>query len=163
MARAYRAQESPLEPLGAVPPAAGSELAIVYSGAVAQEVAEAHRQVLRQLLEDVPGAGLLAVTSASRLHGDWLKMREASHIRRLLAPLAPEAVLVTVMDGHPATLSWLGAVGPNRVHPLGVDHFGQSGDIPDLYRAYRIDADAILDAAAAALLERRERAPGRAP
>jgi pyruvate dehydrogenase E1 component len=143
----------------AQPPTAGSELAIVYSGAVAEEAAEAHRL----LLEDVPGAGLLAVTSASRLHGDWLKRREASHIRGLLAPLSPEAVLVTVMDGHPATLSWLGAVGRHRVHPLGVDHFGQSGDIPALYRAYRIDADAILDAAAAALVERRGPAPGRAP
>ncbi len=36
--------------------------------------------------------------------------------------------------------------------PLGVDHFGQSGDIPDLYRVYGIDSDAIIDAAARALL-----------
>ncbi|MFI4989207.1 MAG: hypothetical protein ACHQF3_17405, partial [Alphaproteobacteria bacterium] len=64
---------------------------------------------------------------------------------------------------HPATLSWLGAVGRHRVHPLGVDHFGQSGDIPDLYRAYRIDTDAILDAAAAALVAGRKRVPGGAP
>jgi hypothetical protein len=35
---------------------------------------------------------------------------------------------------------------------LGVDRFGQSGDIPDLYRAYGIDTDAILDAAARACL-----------
>jgi pyruvate dehydrogenase E1 component len=36
--------------------------------------------------------------------------------------------------------------------PLGVDNFGQSGDIPDLYRVYGIDADAIIDAAARACL-----------
>ncbi len=35
---------------------------------------------------------------------------------------------------------------------LGVDAFGQSGDVADLYRAYRLDAAAILDAAAEALL-----------
>ena len=35
-----------------------------------------------------------------------------------------------------------------RVSPLGVDRFGQTGDLPDLYRAYRLDADAIVDAAA---------------
>ena len=52
------------------------------------------------------------------------------------------------LDGHPATLSWLGAVRQHRVQPLGVTGFGQSGDIPDLYRAYGLDADAILDAAA---------------
>jgi pyruvate dehydrogenase E1 component len=36
--------------------------------------------------------------------------------------------------------------------PLGVDRFGQAGDIPDLYRAYGLDTDAILDACAQALL-----------
>jgi pyruvate dehydrogenase E1 component len=45
-------------------------------------------------------------------------------------------------------LSSLGAVAGNAIVPLGVDRFGQSGDIPDLYRAYGIDTDAILDAAA---------------
>ena len=62
------------------------------------------------------------------------------------------AALVTVGDFHPATLSWLGAVAGNAIVPLGVDRFGQSGDIPDLYRAYGIDTDAILDAAARACL-----------
>jgi pyruvate dehydrogenase E1 component len=37
---------------------------------------------------------------------------------------------------------------------LGVEHFGQSGTIPELYRHYRIDAGAILDAAATLLLGR---------
>ena len=57
-------------------------------------------------------------------------------------------------DDHwkPAAHAWLGAVRGQRVVPLGVDHFGQSGDIPDLYREYGLDADAILDACAQALL-----------
>ena len=59
---------------------------------------------------------------------------------RLLARLRPGAALVTVGDFHPATLSWLGAVAHNTIVPLGVERFGQSGDIPDLYRAYGIDA-----------------------
>ena len=70
------------------------------------------------------------------------------------APLAPGAALVTVIDGDPATLAWLGSVAAHRVQPLGVDRFGQSGDVPDLYRHYGLDADAILDAAAAACLGR---------
>jgi pyruvate dehydrogenase E1 component len=61
-------------------------------------------------------------------------------------------VLVTVLDGHPATLSWLGAVLGHRVRALGVDRFGQSADLPDLYRVHGLDAGAILDACAAALL-----------
>ena len=71
----------------------------------------------------------------------------------ILAPLAPDAALVTLLDGHPATHAWLGAVRGQRVVPLGPDHFGQSGDIPDLYREYRLDTDAILDACAQALLD----------
>jgi pyruvate dehydrogenase E1 component len=141
------------------PPAAGAELAVVYSGAVAADA----RAAWEELREEVPGAGLLAVTSADRLNAEWSAAERARqsgeaaaacHIEQLLAPLAPDAGLVTVLDGHPATLAWLGAVRGQRVQALGIEHFGQSGDIPDLYAKYRIDADAILDACAAALLAR---------
>jgi pyruvate dehydrogenase E1 component len=59
---------------------------------------------------------------------------------------------VSVLDGHPAAHAWMGAVRGQRVVPLGVDRFGQAGDIPDLYRDYGLDVDAILDACAEALL-----------
>jgi len=134
-----------------VPPAATGELAIVCQGAVTPEAIAVHAQIL----EDVPGAGLLVATSAERLHRDWLaglRGGGGSHIGRLLAPLAETAGLVTVLDGHPATLSWLGSVARHRVEPLGVESFGQSGDVPDLYRVYGLDAEAILDAAARAAL-----------
>ena len=133
-------------------PQQGSELAIVYSGAVAPEALEAFSAIQ----EDVPGAGLLAVTSADRLHRGWRGGggRGESALERLLAPLAADAVLITVLDGHPLGLSWFGSVRGQKVQPLGTETFGQSGDIPDLYRAYRIDAEAIVDAAAAALLAR---------
>jgi pyruvate dehydrogenase E1 component len=133
-----------------VPPQPGAELAIAAIGAMAPEAEDAHGQ----LLEDLPGAGLLAITSPSRLHDDWRAHGSASHIARLLAPLAPDAALVTLLDGHPATLSWLGSVAGQRVRALGVDRFGQSGTLPDLYRAYGLDADAVLDAAAEALAQR---------
>ena len=131
---------------------------IAYQGPVAPEAEAA----FAELREEEPGAGLLAITSPDRLHAGWiaaLRARRAaatgarvSHIERMLAPLAPGAALVTVLDGHPATHAWLGAVRGQRVVPLGPDRFGQSGDIPDLYREYGIDTDAILDACAQALL-----------
>ena len=55
------------------------------------------------------------------------------------------------MDGHPLALSWLGSVRGHRVVPLGIESFGQSGDIPDLYRTYKLDAAAIVDAVARAV------------
>ncbi|WP_441295840.1 1-deoxy-D-xylulose-5-phosphate synthase N-terminal domain-containing protein [Roseomonas cutis] len=141
-----------------VPPAPGARLAIAYQGPVAPEA----RAAFDLLAEEEPGAGLLAITSPDRLHADWLASRRAartgeggdSTIGRLLAPLAADAALVTVLDGHPAAHAWMGAVRGQRVVPLGVDRFGQAGDIPDLYAAYGLDADSILDACAQALLGR---------
>ena len=71
-----------------------------------------------------------------------------------MAPLSRDARLVTVLDGHPLALSWLGGVRGQRVVPLGIEGFGQSGDIPDLYRLHGLDADAIVDAAASLCLPR---------
>ncbi|TDH63869.1 transketolase [Dankookia rubra] len=139
-----------------VPPAPGARIAIAYQGPVAPEALAA----FEELRAEEPGAGLLAITSPDRLHADWLAARRKarsgfgapSWVEELLAPLAPGAAIVSVVDGHPAAHAWLGAVRGQRVVPLGVDRFGQSGDIPDLYREYGLDVDAILDACAQALL-----------
>jgi pyruvate dehydrogenase E1 component len=132
-------------------PEPGAELAIVYGGAVATEALAAW-EVLR---DELPRIGVLAVTSSGRLHRDWRATAargEVGTAGRLLKRLRPGASLVTICDAHPATLSWLGSVAQNTIVPLGIDHFGQSGDIPDLYRVYDIDRDAIIDAAARILV-----------
>ena len=98
--------------------------------------------------------GLLAVTSADRLYDDWTERGAASHAGRLLAGLGRSCGLVTVLDGHPATLGWLGSVHGHRTRALGVTRFGQTGTIADLYRAAGIDAQSIIRAV-------REVAPGR--
>ena len=139
------------------PPAPGARLAIVYAGALAPEALAAFEAVL----EDEPGAGLLAVTSADVLHRDWTQAGRSrwtdgkpriSTVETLLAPLSRDAGLVTVIDGAPSTLSWLGSVRGMRLRALGLETFGQSGDLPDLYAKYRLDADAILDGCADLLL-----------
>lgn len=133
-------------------PGPEAEVAIVFTGAVAPEALAAWEQ----LAEDIPGLGLLNVTSPDLLHRGWSARRaarwnggqvEPCHAEALLAELAPGAGLVTVLDGSPGTLSWLGGVTGRRVSPLGTDRFGQTGDLLDLYRTYRLDADAIVDAA----------------
>jgi pyruvate dehydrogenase E1 component len=55
--------------------------------------------------------------------------------------------LVTVLDGHPHTLAFLGGVHGVPVSCLGVQSFGQSGDIGELYEHHGIDAESILGAA----------------
>ena len=113
--------------------------AIITCGALAAEAEAAHQR----LSESVSGIGLMAVTSPDRLYGDWRQNGDKSHLAKLLAGLRPNARLVTVLDGHPAALSWIGSIAGHRVRPLGVDRFGQCGDVRDLYRAYGIDAEAI--------------------
>ncbi|HEX8222925.1 MAG TPA: transketolase [Allosphingosinicella sp.] len=146
-------------------PTEGAEAAIVYSGALAPEALAAWEA----LKDDVPGLGLLAVTSPDLLHRGWSARQAArwanpprngegdqakpgggaaSHVETLLTPLSPTAGLVTLLDGAPASLSWLGGVRGHRVSPLGLDRFGQTGALPDLYREYRLDADAVVEAAA---------------
>ena len=126
---------------------------VAYTGAVAPEaieavgfIGESHRDV-----------GLLAVTSADRLHAGWTAARNSRRDRRGVTASQPcrkaagaavaRCGIVTVIDGHPASLGWLGSVRGHRVEALGVEHFGQTGTIGDLYRHHGIDANAIIDAA----------------
>jgi pyruvate dehydrogenase E1 component len=137
-------------------PRPGAGLALAYVGALAPEAEAA----LGALLAKDPSVGLLAVTSPDRLHAGWRAAQAARQdgradalapVERLLGRLSPGAALVSAIDGHPAALSWLGAVQGNPIQALGVERFGQSADIPDLYRVHGIDAAAMLKAARAPL------------
>jgi len=134
-------------------PGPNAEAIVAYTGAVAPEAIEA----VGFIGESRRDVGLLAITSADRLHAGWTAARRLrrdrrgvqhlSHIEKLLAPLPRDCGIVSVIDGHPATLGWLGSVRGQRLEALGVERFGQTGSIGDLYRHSGIDANAIIDAA----------------
>jgi pyruvate dehydrogenase E1 component len=135
-------------------PGPNCQVVVAYSGAVAPEAIQA----VGLMAEDRRDVGLLAVTSADRLNAGWTaacRARERglvharAHIERLFSGLSRDCGIVSVVDAHPATLGWLGAVSGHRVRPLGVEHFGQTGSIAELYRHYGIDANAIIAAAQA--------------
>jgi pyruvate dehydrogenase E1 component len=135
-------------------PGPNASVVIAYQGAVAPEAIAA----TGLLSEDRRDVGLLAITSADRLNAGHQAAERArqrgsrdamSHVERLLAPLSRDCGIVTVIDGHPATLAWIGGVMGHRVKALGVEHFGQTGTIADLYRHHGIDANAIVHAAQA--------------
>jgi pyruvate dehydrogenase E1 component len=66
----------------------------------------------------------------------------------ILDALFPDEVpLVTVLDGHPHTLAFLGTVRGTPTTSLGVSSFGQSSALADAYRLHGIDATGIRDAA----------------
>jgi len=135
-------------------PGPNAQVVVVYAGAIAPEAIEA----VGLMAEDRRDIGLMAVTSADRLNAGWTAAQRArerglvharSPIERLLDDVPPGCALVTVLDGHPATLAWLGAVNGHRTRSLGVEHFGQTGALADLYRHYGIDAQSIIAAAQA--------------
>ena len=135
-------------------PGPGCDVVVAYQGTVAPEAIEA----VGRVGESRRDVGLLAVTSADRLNAGWqaagrARMRgeadATAHVERLLGGLPRHCALVTVIDGHPATLSWLGSVAGHRCAGLGVEHFGQTGTIGDLFAHHGIDADGIVGAVAA--------------
>lgn len=143
-------------------PGPNAEVVVAYQGAVAPEAIEA----VGLMAEDRRDAGLLAVTSADRLHAGWLAAQRAretgqpnacSHTERMLSGVPGHCGLVTLLDGHPGALSWLGSVQGHRARALGTTHFGQTGTIADLYRDFGIDAQGIVAAAQAVSPGRRIR------
>ncbi len=135
-------------------PGPNCQVIIAYTGAIAPEAIAA----VGLMAEDRRDIGLLAVTSADRLNAGWTAAQRArerglvharSHIERLLGNLPPHCGIVSVVDGHPATLAWLGAVLGHRTRALGVEHFGQTGTLADLYKHYGIDTNSIIAAAEA--------------
>ena len=124
------------------PPSGATTTVIAYQGAVADQAIAA-----AGMLGGRPGhVALLAVTSADRLHAGLAD--PSAPVHRLMAAVPRSARLITVIDGHPATLSWLGGVAGHRTAALGVAGFGQTGTVADLYEANRLDARAIAAAAA---------------
>ena len=133
-------------------PTPNTEVVIAYQGCVAPEAIEAAGRIGN----DRRDVAVLAITSADRLNSGWTAARRArargyndaaSQIERVMAEVPSFAQVITVTDGHPATLAWIGSVAGHVTTPLGVEHFGQTGTISDLYRHFQIDADAIVRAA----------------
>ncbi len=131
-------------------PGPNCEVVIAYQGVVAPEAIRA-AGMIGDSRRDV---GVLAVTSADRLNAGWTAAQRArargsrdarSAVETLLQDLPPHCHLVTVIDGHPATLAWLGGVCGHRTIPLGVEHFGQTGTIVELYRHFGISAESIVE------------------
>ncbi len=100
------------------------------------------------------------VTSMDRLHRGWRsamttairgarRPRRDFHLARVLGP--DSGPLVTIHDASPHALGWLGAAVGRPVVPLGVDGFGQSGTIHDLYDHNDLTSGMVTNAALAAL------------
>ena len=133
-----------------------SNITIVFSGVLAPEVLEA----VNILREDAPNISILVITSADRLYKDWKNTQNErlkgnnskSRIEEIFSDTLDDSVIVSILDAHSASLSWIGGVVGKKTISLGVDEFGQSGNLHDLYKNYSINSDSIVDACAQVLL-----------
>ena len=131
-----------------------AEVIIATCGPVLPEVLQAAETLDA---EGVP-AVVLDLTSSDRLYREWRAvLRDASrgahaaaptfHLARLVRPHERRLPIVTVHDAASHNLAWLGSVFGARLFPIGVDSFGQSGRIQDLYNAFDMTSDQIVNAA----------------
>lgn len=148
LAGAYRLHESEV-------PGDAPTVQLVASGAVMPEVlAAAH-----ELEEEGVRAHVVDLTSADRVYAAWRRsLREGVRGARvpalpgvLRAATVPGAPVVTVHDSSSHTLAWVGSALGVPAVPLGVDAFGQSGTVADLYREHDLDSGSVVNAALAAL------------
>jgi pyruvate dehydrogenase E1 component len=118
----------------------GAGVTIAVMGAVVPEAMAAAEEL---------GAEVVCVTSADLLFRAFqARAGLGDGDPAVLEALFPEPrPIVTVLDGHPHTLAFLAAVHGVPAACLGVQRFGQSGDIGELYEHHQIDAESIVGAA----------------
>ncbi|MFE9654330.1 pyruvate dehydrogenase [Micromonospora sp. NPDC006431] len=136
--------------------AAGApQVYLAASGAVLPETVAA----ATELAEEGIAAHVVDITSADRLFTAWQRALRQG-IRTATAPASPGALrsafatrapLVTVHDASSHALAWLGSALGVPAVPLGVDEFGQSGSVADLYEIHDLLPGSITNAALAAL------------
>jgi pyruvate dehydrogenase E1 component len=128
------------------------------SGAVMPELlAAAH-----DLEDEGVSATVLSLTSLDRLYSGWrqaLRYSQTSltypfqeyHLAKLIPEPLRNAPIVTVHDAASHAMAWLGSVYGQRLLPVGVDEFGESGTIQEIYERFGLLADQIVNAALVAL------------
>lgn len=120
-------------------PGANPDLIVAYQVNIAPEVIRAAGRI-RQDRRDV---GVLAVALADRMNAGWTAAKRArqrryvaasSRIEPLQNAILRKSTILSVIDGHPLTLDRLESVAVHPTVSLGVEHFGRTGTIQDLYR-----------------------------
>jgi pyruvate dehydrogenase E1 component len=129
---------------------------IMSCGAMVPEAIEASRQLLDEgvfaNVINVTGPGALYRRFQDSVRAVMKSGREAAPFMADIIPVAERsAPIVTVIDGHPHSLAWIGGAMKTATFPLGVSGYGQSGSPEELYREYEIDVSSIMAACFGAL------------
>ena len=129
------------------------DFVIICTGVIVGEV----MNCLNILKEENLNIGVFVATSPDQLFRDWMKSSKSSnyrsHLEKKLTNINVKTPIITLIDGHPSTLSWVGSVKGQKVIPLGVNYFGQSGELNEVYSFNEIDLNSIVDRIARIILK----------
>lgn len=127
---------------------ASEKITLVGVGAIMPEVLQAAAALEQR---DIP-TGVVCLTSPDLVFRSFQQRGARTpgtggDILGELFPAAHPTPLLTVLDGHPHTLSFLAAARGDRIRNLGVSEFGQSASLPEAHALHSIDVGSIVDAA----------------
>jgi pyruvate dehydrogenase E1 component len=108
-------------------------------------------QASEELVADGVFASVYNCVSPGLVYRSWQRSVHGAMEHLSAMSASSGSPVVTVIDGHPSALSWIGSMLGVRAYPLGVCDFGQSGLPQELYAHFGIDEDAICYAAYVAL------------
>jgi pyruvate dehydrogenase E1 component len=143
----------------------GAALTMLASGPVMPEVLAA----TEELEQEGMAVTVIDITSLDRLYREWCGGLESAarsamasssvgHLEQLLVSAGGAAPIVTVHDAASHAMAWVGSILGQPVVPVGVDRFGESGTVDEVYGLVGLDTGSIVNAGlVAAELGRRRR------
>ena len=133
-------------------PKIAQPIILICTGVMIGEVEKLKEEITKEEID----IGILIATSPDKLYLDWVNSKEnntASHIEKTLDSYSRNTALITIIDGHSSSLAWIGSVLGHRVYPMGLNKFGQSGDLDEIYKYTNIDFKSIIDRIAQSIVD----------
>jgi pyruvate dehydrogenase E1 component len=135
-----------------------ADLIIAATGSIVPEAVAAAKLLEAEGINAV----VLDICSPDRIYRGWreaqqnatrhgVTTKDVGHFGALLTESERRLPILTVQDSASHSLAWLGSVFGSRTVPVGVDEFGQSGTIAELYGTFDLLPDQLVNAALLAL------------
>ena len=134
-------------------PKTKNSIILICTGVIVGEVEKMRKKIIDEEID----LGILIATSPDKLHEDWMnskKYNSCCHIEKTLESINRDSLIISIIDAHSSSLSWIGSVLGHKVYPMGINKFGQSGDLNEIYSYTNIDFKSIIDRIAKSIVNR---------
>ncbi len=125
-------------------PKTKNSIILICTGVIVGEVEKMRKEIIDEEID----LGILIAISPDKLYEDWTNSKKDNsfcHIEKILKSVDRNSLIISIIDAHSSSLSWIGSVLGHKVYPMGINKFGQSGDLNEIYRYTNIDFKSIID------------------